>query len=434
MLQAFLEFWTFNNPNVIWVVSGTLLLSVVAGTIGCFAFLSGRSLVGDALAHAALPGITTSFLLLQNRSPLVILIGALISCGIGIFCIEYLRTKTRIQPDSALAIVLSLFFGIGIVQLTYIQKLPTAGQAGLDAVLFGKAASLVREDVIVLGITAALILICVAVCFSKLRAVIFDREYSVTMGIPIKHYEFLLAFCTVLAIVIGLQLVGVVLIAALLLTPPAAARYWTNHMPTMLLLSAVFGALSGLFGANISYIAPRMPTGPWVVVIMTILFAISLLAAPERGIIFRVIRRRNIRRRIQDENILRTIYKQAEKVQSPTSSMTLIEVLKFRNLPLRLAERSVQRLVNSNLINRDGKDLSLTNDGFKRAQILTRYHRLWELYLTERIDLPADHVHADAEEIEHFLTPQLEEQLLEELSVSEQDPHGKVIPKGVTND
>src|SRR5690606_7025568 len=145
--QAFREFWSFSDPNVVWVVCGSLILGASAGAIGCFAFLRKRALTGDALAHAALPGVTSAFLLFQSRDPLVILGGAIVSCIAGYLVIEYLVNRTKVKEDSAFAIVLSLFFAFGIFQLTYIQKSEFAGQSGLDKLLFGQAAALVGDDV-----------------------------------------------------------------------------------------------------------------------------------------------------------------------------------------------------------------------------------------------------------------------------------------------
>lgn len=421
-----IEFWTLENPNVVWVLLGSLLLGASAGVIGCFTFLRKRSLIGDAMAHAALPGVTTAFILFESRNPLVILVGAALSCFLGMFAIEYLSKHTKIKPDSALAIVLSVFFAVGIFQLTQIQKNPIAAQAGLDKLLFGQAASLVRSDVIILGSIAFLVMGFVTVFFRKLKLISFDRLFSQTCGVHTRTYDFILALMVVLSVVIGLQLVGVVLIAAIVLTPAAAARYWSNNLSTVVILAGIFGAVSGALGANISYAAPHMPTGPWIVVAVTMIFLCSMFFAPERGIVSRLLMQRRVRHKIHDENTLRTLYKLSETALEKGAQIK--NVLNFRKMNARELYASARRLENQGYCRHVADSYLLSEKGVARALELTRAHRLWELYLHKAIDIPADHVHADAEEIEHILTPELEEQIIEQVGKDKLDPHGQKIP------
>lgn len=427
-MNEFLSFWTFSDPTVRWVVLGALCLGFSAGLLGCFAFLRKQALLGDALAHAALPGVTTAFLLTYSRSPFIILTGAAVSCFLGIWSIEYLVRHTKIKEDSALAIVLSLFFALGIFQLTYIQKLGVASQAGLDRLLFGQAASLVRSDVIALTWVSLALMICIGTFFYRFKLVCFDRQLAISIGIRVKLYDALLAVALVLSIAIGLQLVGVVLMAAILVTPAAAARYWSNSLTKILLLAGVFGALSGIMGAYVSYLAPRMPTGPWIVVAVTAIFVASLLFAPERGVLSRVLKRAKLRVRINEENLLRTFYKLREEGIGAEVFVEPRQILEHRNMHIRDLESGLSRLVqDKDLVSYAGK-YRLTKTGLERATRLTRIHRLWEVYLSQKIQISADHVHEDAEEIEHIITPELEQRLLEELNFPREDPHGRAIP------
>lgn len=428
MPELFFEFWSLSDPNVVWVLCGAILLGAGAGTIGSFAFLRKRSLTGDVLAHAALPGVTTAFMLFQSRDPLIILGGAVVSCLIGYLTIEYLIHNTRIKEDSAFAIVLSLFFAVGVMQLTGIQKSGAASQAGLDKLLFGQAAGLVRNDVILLGTIAAGLILMVALFFRQFKAVSFDRQFAATAGLSVRFYELLLALALVLSVVIGLQLVGVVLMAAILLTPPAAARYWTDDLALMLFLSAVFGALAGVAGVNISYLAPRMPTGPWMVMGISVIFVLSLLFAPKRGMISRFRRYIKLSRRVNEENVLRTIYKIGESQDDMKTAVDGGMILNYRNMHVRDMEAALSRLVRKNMLLKDGAKYTLSGRGLARAGEVTRFHRLWELYLTRRINVAEDHVHDEAEDIEHILTPELEARLLAELDSPLTDPHGKSIP------
>ena len=429
MIARLAEFWSFADPNVRWVAMGAVLLGVTCAVVGCFSFLQKRSLAGDALAHASLPGVTTAFMLTGSRDPLVILGGAVLSCLLAYLCIDFLIRQTKVREDSALAMVLSLFFAAGIFQLTMLQSSGAAGQAGLDKLLFGQAASLTVADVRILTALAAGLLVIVVLFFHRFRLVAFDRGFAASVGIAPNRYDLLLALILVSTIALGLQLVGVVLLAALLLTPASAARYWSSSLHVMMLLAAIFGAIAGLLGANISYTAPQMPTGPWIVVAISTLFLVSCLAAPHRGIIARVLRDRAFSRRVTDENILRTLYKLGENRSSDSSTYRPVEILEFRHLSIGALKRGIARLVARRWVTDGTNGIALTRDGLEQARAITRRHRLWELYLASRIDIPPDHVHADAEEIEHILTPELEAKLMKELASPYHDPHGSKIPE-----
>lgn len=428
MYDLFIDFWRLHDPNVRWVLFGSIMLGASAGVIGSFAFLRKRSLTGDALAHAALPGVTTAFMLTGSRDPIIIGLGAMVSCFVGYLTIEYLVNRTRIKEDSAFAIVLSLFFALGIFQLTRIQKIGLASQAGLDKLLFGQAAGLGSYDVKILALVSIGLLCFIGVAFRQLKAISFDRQYAQTIGIKVVLYELLLAVALVLAVVTGLQLVGVVLMAAILLTPAAAGRYWTDDLKKLLWLAGLFGALSGIAGANISYLAPRMPTGPWMVVAVTTIFAISFLMAPRRGLLGRIYRQNKVSKKITEENLLRTIFKIGESQGDFGCKVDSGDILNFRNMKLSELEGAIQRLHKKKMLSFEGGSYSLTNDGLSRAKEVTRFHRLWELYLTKHINVAQDHVHDEAEDIEHIITPELEKRLLAELDSPVQDPHGRTIP------
>ena len=429
MLELFIEFWRLTDPNVVWVLSGAILLGSSTGVLGSFLFFRKRSLIGDALAHAALPGVMSAFILFQTRDPLVILSGAIISCFIGFFFIDYMVKHTKIKEDSALAIVLSLFFAIGIFELTYIQKLEVASKSGLDKILFGQAAALVQADVIILGIAALLSLAIVALFYDKLRLITLDRQFAQSLGMNVTFYELMLTFSIVLSVVIGLQIFGVVLMAAALLFPVAAGRYWSDSLPCILLLCAIFGALSGAASANISYLAPQMPTGPWMVVMSSIIFFISMCFAPNRGALMRYIRIKNQANRSNDENLLRTFYVLGESGNSFTQLLAPEQVLSVRNMGVKVLRQSINRMLKKHMIERENMCYRLTDKGLNEAKKITRYHRLWELYLTQRANISPNLVHDSAEDVEHMLTPELERRISEELGYPEQDPHGQIIPK-----
>lgn len=428
-LPPWLEFFTFSSENARLVFVGCVLLGLTAGVIGCFAFLRKRSLMGDALAHAALPGVCAAFLLTGTKEPIVILLGAMCACWLAALSIDLIVRFTRCKEDSALGMVLSVYFGVGVLMLTYIQRSGNAAQSGLNRFLFGQAAAMLERDVWTLGVLSVLLIGAVILAYKEFKVVSFDPNYARTAGVPSRFIEVALATLIVLAVAIGLQAVGVVLMAAMLVTPAAAARYWTHRLSTMLLLAGAFGAASGAIGAYVSYLGPRMPTGPWMVVSITTLFLMSLLLAPRRGVFARILQLRSTRTRTAMENVLRTLYVLGEKEQHVTAARTLADLLKHRPMALHAMDRTLTMLVEQGLVQESLQGrYSLTDQGVERAARLTRIHRLWELYLTRKLELAPDHVHDDADEIEHIITPELEERLIAALDNPDADPHASQIP------
>ncbi|MBX7144016.1 MAG: metal ABC transporter permease [Oligoflexia bacterium] len=434
MIQELANFWSLSDRNVLWVLLGAALLGLSNGIIGCFAFLQRKSLIGDALAHAALPGVVFMFYFTHSRDPWLLLAGAGLSCIVAHVCSEYLIRRTKIKEDSALAIILSLSFALGVFMLSMIQKLPIPNQAGLDKILFGQAAAMNSADVKLLAISSCILVLLTLLCFRSWRLLVFDPVYATSIGLPVRWLQGALSAALVLAVVIGLQLAGVVLVAALILTPAAAARYWTNKLGTMLILAGMFGALSGVFATQVSYLAPRMPTGPWMVMAVTAIFAVSLLFAPSRGLLIRALRRHRQQLRINEENVLRTMYKLLEQHRSPLPGLDSAQILSFRSMLPQQLELVLKRLKRRSEIVQDGALINFTSSGYQHARALTRRHRLWEAYLAERLGLAADHVHRDAEEIEHILGPDLEAALLDELEQSTSDPHGRSIPRSISKE
>jgi manganese/zinc/iron transport system permease protein len=280
------------------VALGSALLGIVGGVLGTFAVLRQQGLLGDVLAHAALPGICLAFMLTETRMPLILMLGAAFTGWIGTLIILKLIRDTRISEDTALGVVLSVFFGLGVVLLTHIQHSYGSGQAGLDRYLFGQAATLVEENVITMAVLGGIALLCVGLLFKEFKVLAFDPDFASSIGLPVGRLNVLLTSLIVVAVVIGLQTVGVVLMAAMLIGPAAAARQWTNRLSTMLFLSAFFGAAAGVSGAMISVSARGVPTGPMVILCMTAIVVASLLIAPERGMIWNAIRQRNARRQM----------------------------------------------------------------------------------------------------------------------------------------
>ncbi|MDM5208143.1 metal ABC transporter permease [Cytobacillus kochii] len=278
--------------NTQWVLIGTLLLGLASGILGSFALLRKQSLIGDAVAHAALPGICIGFMLTGERSLIILLIGATVTGLIAAYCIQYIASASILKEDTAICLILSTFFGVGIVLLTKVQQMPSGNKSGLDSFIFGQAAGMVSSDVKLMAGAAALLLMVTIIFFKEFKLITFDAEFAKGLGLPVSALNFLFMTLLVAVVVIGIQAVGVILMAALLITPAISARYWTNSLSKLVIISGIFGAISGVIGTLISSLDRGIPTGPFIVVTATIIFFISILFAPARGIITLKIKRR----------------------------------------------------------------------------------------------------------------------------------------------
>lgn len=339
----------FQSDYTLRIVSlGSALLGIVSGVIGSFAVLRKQGLLGDAVSHAALPGIAIMFIFLQTKDALLFMLGALIAGLIGTGLIVAINRYTRIKVDSAMAFILSVFFGFGLVLLTYIQKLPNANQAGLDKFIFGQASTLLKRDVQLIAVVGAILLVLVALFWKELKIVSFDRDFADSLGISSRFVSLLLSAMIVLSIIIGLQAVGVILMSALLIAPGVAARQWTDRLVIMVLLAGFFGAISGLLGTLISSLVSKLPTGPTIVIIISLIVVISLLFAPNRGLLWQYIRDRKRRKDISEDAALYNLYLLARNHNDLTHGhdISAIKPTKFRHsndyMPLKRILENLQ--------------------------------------------------------------------------------------------
>ncbi|MBX2846139.1 MAG: metal ABC transporter permease [Saprospiraceae bacterium] len=425
-----IDFLLLRDPNVRYVVLGSVLIGASAALTGCFLFLRKRALVGDAIAHAVLPGICLAFLVFKTKNPAILLAGAILTGWLSLLFIDWITNKSRIKTDTAIGLTLSWFFGIGIMLLTAIQKTGNASQTGLDKFIFGKAASMVDQDVFVFGGLSIVVILVIFLFFKPLKLISFDRDFASSIGLPVGRYDFLLSTLTVLAVATGIQAVGVVLMAALLITPAAAARFWTDKLKRMLLLAATFGAFSGIVGAFISYTTPRMPTGPWIVIVISVIAIFSFLFGAKKGLVVRQVRQQKMQRKILRENILKLFYKLAEEDGQLYEQRGVDQLTNRRFFIPSQLKTGLQQLLKENLLEKADLDYRFTEKGVEEGKRITRLHRLWEMYLTQYLKIAPDHVHDDAEAIEHIITPEIEAELVHQLEMPELDPHDSTIPYG----
>ncbi len=285
--------WLPYNTQVVLV--GVTLLGACSGVIGCFAVLGRRALVGDALSHAALPGVGVAYLLAGGQKHFAwMLAGAFVSGLLGIGVLSILRRFTRIREDASIAIVLSTFYGGGIVLATVIQSRGGSGQAGWETFIYGQATGIIWEDVQwIMGLVAAT-LIVVGLMYKEFKLVAFDSAFAHAQGWPARAIDFTMMLLLLVAVVTGLPAVGVLLMAAMLIIPASAARFWTYRLSRMMFMAAAIGAVSGIAGAVLSSLV-ALPLGPSIISFAAFFFLGSLLFAPERGMLARLIARRNDR-------------------------------------------------------------------------------------------------------------------------------------------
>lgn len=412
--------------NTTTVIVGTTLLGVASGVVGTFALLRKRSLVADALSHATLPGIAIAFLTaaalgINGRSLPVLLTGAAVTGVLGVLCVQWLLRWTRLREDAAIGIVLSTFFGAGVVLLSYIQKNAGANAAGLNAFIYGQTAAMRVPDAALMAGIAALSIACSLAFLKEFALVSFDDVFARVDGWAVARIDLVMMALVVLVTVAGLQAVGLILVIALLIIPPVAARFWTDRMRTLVLLSGVMGGACGYIGSVASSMLPRKPAGAVIVLTAGAVFLLSMAFAPRRGAIAAGFRRARRRIRIDADHVLETAVEAAigagdEDYALDAKELAAIARERGWNAPTRpvvVTLLSLQRL-----IRREGGGVRLTESGIARGRTVMRNHALWERYLTEHADVAPGHVDWSADEVEHVLPPELIAQLERDLKAS----------------
>lgn len=412
------------NTSIVLIGAG--LLGACSGLVGSFAVLRKRALTGDALAHAALPGLCVAFLVVGERSLPAMLFGALVSGVLGVILVSALQRWTRIKEDAALGIVLSVFFGAGIVLSRIIQNQTTAGsKAGLDSYIFGKTAGMIAQDVYLIAGISAGCLAAVVILYKEYKLVSFDPSFARVQGWPAFILDLSLMTLVATTVVIGLPAVGVVLMAALLIIPAVAARFWTDRLERMLALSSLFGAVVGVVGAAISAQAANAPAGPIIVLTGATIFLFSALFARRRGLIARFFAQRRFRRDLAERELLATLYDLCEGDLPARRVILLDEIAAVRSWPraeivarLRIAQRDgyIER--------RDAASMRFTDSGQQRAAEVAKGRRLWERFLLEYADQAGIFADLSHESPESVLSPAIVDELISDLRRDGRWPRG----------
>jgi manganese/zinc/iron transport system permease protein len=367
------------------VAIGAALLGIAAGALGVFAVLRQRSLVGDALAHAALPGVCVAFLATGSKDATTLLVGAACAGLVGALLMVGIERTSRVRPDAAIGVVLSSFFSLGIVLLTHIASTNDANQAGLDKYLFGQAAGLLERDLNVMAVLAAVALAVVALAFRPLKTTLFDPSFAGAVGLPVRVLEVFMTMLLVVAVVIGLRTVGAILMVAMLVVPAVAARQLCDRLALLIPLAAGIGAAVGVTGALIAARA-EVPTGPVIVLVGVAAVALAVLLAPGRGVLWRGRKLARDRRRTLVEGVLVDLETTIHAGPPPTPR----ELALASGRPPRQVSRALAALDRAGMVAHDGDRIHLSEAGAAAAHAVLERRDLWSAWLEHgwRLRLP----------------------------------------------
>jgi len=396
--------------NTTVVIIAATLLGASAGLVGCFALLRKRSLMADALSHATLPGICIAFIVsamlgIDGKSVPVLLAGGAVTGVLAVLAVQLILRHTRLKEDAAIGIALSVFFGVGIVLQSYIQTMPGGDQGGLGQFIYGQTASMRRSDALTMAAVALLAIAGTGLLWKEFAMVCFNDSFAHAQGYRVQRIDLVMMSLIVLVTVIGIQAVGLILILAMLVIPPAAARFWTDRLMVMLGLALVIGGVSGYAGASISAIVPDAPAGSVIVLCAGALFVLSFFIAPQRGLVARSWHALRLRVHMAEDHLVEALHEVADEG--------------FDNARARVAHERGWGAISARLVTsvcawrgyvRGG---ALTDEGRARGERIARNHRLWEQYLVSYADIAPSHVDWSVDQVEHVLTDELVRELEE---------------------
>ena len=408
----------YNTRVVLW---GTTTLGLAAGIAGTFLLLRKRSLLGDVVGHASLPGVAIAFLVMELREPQSgkwlpgLLLGASISGIAGMVSTVVIRSFTRVKEDAALAITLGGFYGLGIVLFTIIQKLPTGSQAGLANFIYGNTATITQSEVGLIWRVAIVAIVAAGLLFKEFGLLCFDEQFAASQGWPVVLLDLILMGLVVAVCVIGLRSVGLLLVVALLIIPAASARFWTEKLSHMTLCAAVIGVVSCYVGAVSSALFSRLAAGAVIVLAGSALFCVSLCLGTRRGVLLRWHTRRRLNQRIATQQLLLAFFEILEAQRHPDSQQSLTDVtvtfdelLHKRSWTANYLLRSLRAAQRTQCLDlHSEREYRLTVHGELASSRAARNHRLWEIYLLEHADIAPGHVDRDADQIEQVLAPEV---------------------------
>lgn len=401
-----------------------ICVGICCGLLGCFVVVRRVALVGDAISHAVFPGVVAGFMWSDSRNPWIIFFCALLAGLLGVIIVRAIVSSTRLKSDAALGIVLASFFAVGVFWNS------TQQLAGVDSFLFGDLTTISDDDLWLMLGSTLIVSMLIFFFLRPFRVLSFDEGFAVGMGYPVKFLNALFFGLITFAVVVAMQAVGVILVSAMLITPAATAYLLTDRFQRMMGLSVLLGIIAALGGWWMANLDERFQSGPMITLCAAFIFSIAYFFSPRHGVLAKFLRHSGRKSRVHRENTLKSIYRIIESGGFKTAGVGVEQLAEVRKLSLEQVTKDGWDLIkNDEATWEEGHSaLFLTSAGWRRAAEIVRNHRLWELYLTAQADYAADHVHDDAEKIEHILGADTVRKLERDLDFPEFDPHGKPIP------
>ncbi len=398
----------------------SITIGISCGLIGTYIMLRRMSLIGDALAHAVLPGVVVSFIV-AGKSEIALFIGAVISGILTVLLIGFVNRNSKIKEDTSIGIIFTGAFALGILLVSQLKQV----HIDLSSYLFGDVLGVSTGDITLSLIIMVVIILCIILFYKQLLLSSFDPTMAMTIGISTTLVHYMLMTLLSMSIVAGLQSVGVILIIAMLITPPATAYLLSNSLKKILILSSVFGMFSAVAGLYLSYHF-NFASGASIVLVAVALFMFAFLFSPKEGVVTRLFRRRESSKLVLIEDVIKLSYRFAEDSNKTELADKIANELGITN---GRVESAIKTLIGKGLMTRDNGNYLLTEDGNKYAKRLVRTHRLWETYITRENVMDISDIHPEAEKVEHLLTEDIVDELEAELGFPEKDPHGSEIPR-----
>jgi ABC-type Mn2+/Zn2+ transport system permease subunit/Mn-dependent DtxR family transcriptional regulator len=395
------------------------MVGVICGVLGCFIILRRMALIGDALAHAILPGVVIGFMV-AGKGQLTLFLGAVIAGVVTALLIGFVNRHSRIKEDTAIGVVFTGAFALGILLISQLKTV----HLDLQHFLFGDPLGVSQADIWLTAVIGMIVVGSIILFYKQLLLTSFDPVMAAAMGMATGVVHYFLMTILSMTVVASLQAVGIVLVVAMLITPGATAYLLTDRLPRMLMLAALVGVASAVFGLYLSYWM-NYSSGAAMVLVATTMFGLAFLFAPQRGVVVRYLRLQRTARKNLEEDYIKVVHRLSEKMPAVTVS----ELARTLGLAARKADALARNLVQRGWLARSGENLTLTATGKREALRILRSHRLWELFLSERAGLQWDQVDEDAERFEHLLPEELVDEIDEKLGYPEADPHGAPIPR-----
>lgn len=398
----------------------SVTIGISCGLIGTYIMLRRMSLIGDALAHAVLPGVVVSFMV-AGKSEVALFIGAVVSGILTVLLIGFVNRNSKIKEDTSIGIIFTGAFALGILLVSQLKQV----HIDLSSYLFGDVLGVSTGDITLSMIIMVVIILCIVLFYKQLLLTSFDPTMAMTIGISTTLVHYMLMTLLSMSIVAGLQSVGVILIIAMLITPPATAYLLSNNLKKILLLSAMFGTISAITGLYLSYHF-NFASGASIVLVAVALFMLAFLFSPKEGVVTKLFRRRSASKMVLIEDVIKLSYRFKDE---PGKTELVDKIANELGISNSRVEAAIKTLIGKDLMLRTNGSYNLTDEGVKYALRLVRTHRLWETYITNKNVVDIEHIHPEAEKVEHVLTEDMVDELDEELGFPEKDPHGSEIPR-----